>query len=1017
MKRKLMLLLACLFVGIGLATAQNQTVTGVVISDEDGQPVIGASVLVKGTQLGTITDIDGKFNIPNVPSSAKTLVVSFVGMQTQEVGIQPNLRVVLRASTEMLDEVMVVAYGTAKKSSFTGSASNVNAEKALKDIPVTSFEQALQGSAPGVTVNQSSGQPGAGISIRVRGTGSMNASNEPLYVIDGVPVISGDVAVSAISGDSKAYNIMASLNPSDIESITVLKDAAAASLYGSRAANGVIMITTKKGKEGKTSINFKANFGYSDWAVNNHPKVTGDQAHELTYEAFYNEGILYRGYDEATAAEYAQAYADAYAPLMDKYSNWEDVLFRDRAFSQNYEFSAQGGNEKNQFYASLSYKNEEGKAINSGIEGFTGRLNASHQSNDGKLSFGASITFAKQYSLMADEGSSYANPYFLVNWVCTPNIPIYNEDGSYYNDFPFANLGMVNPLQNLGLERNTSDIFRSANSLWAQYKIIDGLTIKETVSYDYVRNNSETWWPSNSQNGSAPGRNGMMIKIPYEFHNLYSSTVANYTHSFGNHNVDLLAGWDIDMRHQQYVQAISQNYPTDKLPEMGNAADPQGAYSGHSDDRLLSFLSRFNYDYDNKYYFSANYRRDGSSRLGVNQRWANFWSVSGAWRISKEAFMESASFVNDLKIRASYGINGTLPSSLTGHMQLIGYGYNYMNNPGSFPVQLANPDLSWEKNHNFNIGFDATLFDRVNVTFDYYTRTTKDLLQAQPVSMMTGFSSILKNVGEMQNKGVELDINVDVFKHSEVKWTTGLNLSHNSNKVKKLYGGKDIISGTSILREGESYYSWWNREWAGVDPETGEEQWVLNTVNEDGSLNKELTKDPSQAQRIIVGKPDPKLIGGWRNTVSWKGLDLNFLFTYSLGGHIMDDVELLYMASDGEVPYYTISADQLDRWQKPGDKTDVPRRINGYQYARYGSDRHMHSSNYLRLKTLSLSYTLPKNWVRTAGLNNVRVFFSGTNLLTWSAYKNVDPEQSIYGVTSFSLPPLKTFSFGIELGI
>ena len=379
--------------------------------------------------------------------------------------------------------------------------------------------------------------------------------------------------------------------------------------------------------------------------------------------------------------------------------------------------------------------------------------------------------------------------------------------------------------------------------------------------------------------------------------------------------------------------------------------------------------------------------------------------------------MESLSFVNDLKLRVSYGVNGTLPSDLTGHMQLMGYGYNYMANPGSFPVQLANPDLSWEKNHNFNIGFDATLFDRVTVAFDYYNRITKDLLQSQPVSMLTGFSGILRNVGEMQNTGVELDINVDVFKHTAVKWTTGLNLSHNKNKIRKLYGGQDIISGTNILREGESYYSWWSREWAGVDPETGEEQWVLNTVNEDGSLNKGLTKDPSQAQRIIIGTPDPKVVGGWRNTISWKGLDLNFLFTYSLGGHLLDDIELLYLGTDGEVPYYNISADQLDRWQKPGDKTDVPRRVNGNPNARYASDRYMRSSNYLRLKTLSLSYTLPARWTRAAGLNNVRLFFSGNNLLTWSAYKNVDPEQSITGVTSFAFPALKTFSFGIELGI
>ena len=1009
-----MLFVTCLFIGIGLVNAQVK-VTGNVTSSEDGLPIVGASILVRGTTIGTVTDLDGNFALGNVPGNAKELQVSFVGMKTLALPIKSVMKIVLHPDNEVLDEVMVVAYGMQKKSSFTGAASSVNAEKALKDVPVTSFEQALQGATTGLTVNSNSGQPGAGLDIRVRGTGSMNASNQPLYVIDGVPVVAGDIAVSGVNGDSKSFNIMASINPSDIENITVLKDAAAASLYGSRAANGVILITTKRGKEGKTQINFKANWGISDWAVKNRETVSGDQQHELTYEAFYNEGILYKGYSEEDAKAYAQQGADMFAPKLDSYSNWEDALFRKHASTQNYEFSAQGGNEQTSFFASLNYKKEEGMVLHTGMKGFTGRVNVTHKSRDGKMQMGANISFSKQESDVASEGTAYTNPYFVKNWYALPNYPIYNEDGSYYEGFPFAQLNVPNPLKDMGLNKNSSDVLRSSNSLWAMYKLIDGLTIKQTLSYDYVDNQSTTYWPLTSNNGEA--HKGLMIKIPYQHHNIYSSTVLNYNHTFASkHNLDVLLGWDVDDRREQYVQAVGSNYPHDKLPELGNASNPMTAASGYEEDHLLSMLSRVNYDYDNKYYFSANYRRDGSSRLGVNNRWGDFWSVSAAWRISQESFMENFDFIDDLKLRASYGINGTLPSSKYGHLSLFGYGFNYQDQPGSAPTTIPNPDLGWEKNKNLNIGFDGRFFNRLSVAFDFYNRKTTDLLQNVPVSMTTGFATTLKNVGAMRNRGVEFDINYDVFRDTPLKWTTGLVLSHNENEIVKLYGGKDIITGTRILREGESYYAWRTREWAGVDPQTGEEQWVLNEEKEDGSLDKSLTNDPTKAQRVIVGKPDPKLTGGWRNSLSWKGIDFNALFSFSLGGHVMDDPCMLFTDNDGEVPYQVIGKQQLKRWQKPGDITDVPRRINSYQWARYGSSRHMQSSNYLRLKTVSLSYTLPTRWVEAAGIRNVRVFASANNLLTWAAYDNIDPEQPIDGVATFALPNLKTVTFGIEVG-
>ena len=1015
MKKQVFTLLTGLALSAAWANAQVPKVTGTVVLQEDGLPVVGASILVKGTSIGAITDIDGKFVLNGVPDSAKTIIISFVGTETQELPIQSVLNVVLKSDIEVLDEVMVVAYGTAKKSSFTGAASSVDAKKILKDAPVTSFEQALQGATTGLTVNTNSGQPGAGLSIRIRGTGSMNASNEPLYVIDGVPVVSGDIAVSGVRGDSKSFNVMASINPSDIEHITVLKDAAAASLYGSRAANGVILITTKKGKEGKTQVNFKANWGFSDWAVKNREHVTGEQQHELTYEAFFNEGVLYKKMTEGEAKNYAEMNANKFAPLRDHYSDWETALFKKNAFNQNYEFSAQGGNEYTNMFASLNYKKEDGMVNHTGMEGFTGRVNVTHKSKDGKTQMGANISFSKQKSEVVPEGGAYANPYFVINNYATPNVPIYNEDGSYYEGFPISALNLPNPLKDQGLDKNTSEVLRSSNSLWAMYRFFDGLTIKQTLSYDFIDNQSTTYWPMDSNNGEV--HKGLMIKLPYQRHNIYSSTILNFNKTFAKkHSLDVLVGWDVDDRREQYVQAVGSNYPHNKLPELENSSKPMTVSSSYKEDHLLSLLSRVNYDYADKYYFSANYRRDGSSRLGINNRWGDFWSVSAAWRLTSEEFMKKLAFINDMKVRMSYGVNGTLPSSYYAHLGLFGYGFNYQDQPGSAPTTIPNPNLGWEKNHNLNAGLDLRLFNRLNIAVDYYYRKTTDLLQDVPVSGTTGFSTTLRNVGAMVNQGVEIDLNIDVLRDTPLKWSTGLVLSHNTNKVTKLYGGKDIIGGSSILREGESYYSWWSREWAGVDPQTGEEQWVLNTENEDGTLNRELTKDPNKAQRVIIGKPDPTLTGGWRNNISWKGLDLSALFSFSLGGHVLDNPALSFTDNDGAVAYQVIGVQQLDRWQKPGDVTKVPRRINNYQWAKYGSSRHMQSSNHLRLKMITLSYNLPSKWSHAAGMSHVRFFTSGNNLLTWAAYKNIDPEQPVDGFAGLSLPNLKSVTFGVEVG-
>lgn len=915
--------------------------------------------------------------------------------------------------TVAMEEVMVVAYGLSDRVSFTGAVSAVKSSLVFKDLPVLSFEQALQGRIPGLVVNTTSGQPGAELNLRIRGTGSMNASNEPLYVIDGVPVVSGNIAFSPVKNDPKAFNLMCSLHPGDIESITVLKDAAAASLYGSRAANGVILITTKRGQVGKPRFRFKANWGFSDWATKNKETLSGEQQHELTYEAFYNEAILYKDWNENEAAAYAKENADLYAPLLDKYTDWGKALFKDHGSNQNYEFSASGGKNGNLFYASLNYNKEEGMVNNSAMEGFMAKLNLTNQLTERAL-LGVNLSLSKQNSNVVSELAQEGNPYYMLHYVYKPNLLVYNEDGSFNEKLPNGS-GVTNLVKDRDLDKEISDVFRSTGMLWGTYEIMRGFTFKQTLSYDFILNESTLYWPENSNAGKIT--QGLMVKTPQQRHNIFSSSLLNYSKTFKEiHKLDMLAGWEVDDRTIKYTQAKGTNYPGDKLSELENAATPALVASGVTNDRLLSLLARVGYSYDDRYYLSANYRRDGSSRLGVNSRWGNFWSLSGAWRIDREAFMKNIVSINDLKLRVSYGVNGTLPDEIYGHLSLVNYRANYMGLSGSSLYSIANPDLTWEKNCSFNAGIDVRMLDRLSLTFDFYNRETKELLQDVPVSMATGFQSTLKNVGRMNNRGVEVDLSADIFSESAVRWNTGIVLSHNRNKVRELHGGDDIINGSSILREGESYYSFWSREWAGVDPETGEEMWVLNTKNPDGTVNRELTKDGNKAQRIIVGKADADLTGGWRNVVSWKGLELNFLFSFSLGGNVMDDL-WTYTDSDGYFAINTIGVKQLDRWQKPGDRTDVPRRINNYTYGRHASSRHLISTDHIRLKNLSLSYKLPAGFTHKAGINVARVFFAGTNLLTWAAYDDIDPEQPVRGFTTFAFPNMKTYTFGIEIEI
>ena len=994
-----MLFLSLLFISIGIITAQTQ-VSGVVV-DETGETVIGATILIKGTSQGTVTDFDGNFAL-SAPGNA-TLVISYVGMNTQEVAAKANMRIVMTSDSELLEEVIVTGYGSFKKSTFTGSASNVSTER-LQDVPALSVSSKLAGGAAGVQITSTSGQPGAVESVRIRGMGSINASNEPLYVIDGVPMSTGDA--SGFGYSDAGSSLLSTINSNDIESITVIKDAAAASLYGSRAANGVIVITTKKGKAGKTKFNFKSDWGFSDMAVDYRPSLSGEDRRDLLHHGFVN----YRrnaGVSEADAIDFADSNIDDFAGKpWSGYTDWKDILFK-KGSHQNYEFSAQGGNESTQFYTSLAYTEQEGITANSGYERFTGNASLNHTA--GRFKFDFSTFFTKTNQEQISEGTSFASPIMVTAMTASPSTFPYNEDGTYSTNFPALN--GANILQTMEHNYDRNSINRSLNTASATWNIWDNLRLKEVLNYDFNQTNNRVWWDPRSNDGRSSS--GVFQRYMLNRNKLTTQTQLTYDKVVAeDHKFDVLLGFETEDYKLDYTYANGNDYPG-YLPEITNAANTRSA-SQIDTYRMTSLLGRINYDYKNRYYVSGSFRRDGSSRLAEEARWGNFWSVSGSWRLSEEAFMENAEVITDAKLRASFGLNGTQPSSYFDYMGVYGFGYNYNGKPGSAETRLFNPDLKWEKNHATNIGIDLTFMERFTMTLDWYNRDTKDLLLDQPISTTTGLSSILKNVGSMRNRGFEVELKSTNMNTKDWFWTTSLNLSHNKNTLTRLDGEQtEIPNGLRVHRVGESYNSFFMYEYAGVDPKTGKEAYYLN----DGTDNaRNTTVNSAEAEKIIVGNNEPTVIGGLTNFISWKFIDLNMTFTYSLGGKVYDSARWIHSNGgtyhyNGNVPAYN---KMEDMWQQEGDVAKLPQFA--YGNADVHSSRWLLSTDHLRLKNLTLGFSLPETFAQKAGLSKVRAYMSANNLLTFKKKElDFDPEVPANGISTFETPALKTVTFGVQL--
>lgn len=987
--------------------SRKKRVTGVV-KDVMGEPLIGANVVEKGRSTnGVITDFNGKFTL-EVDESA-SLVVSYIGYLAQDIPTKGkgDFHIILKEDTNTLDEVVVTGYGDFKKATYTGSASVLTTEK-LEALPVVSVGQMIESNIPGISVVAgTSSQPGAKTTLRVRGVASMNASTEPLYVLDGVPIPSYDLSNFTSMSEAGGMGFIETLNPADIESITVLKDAASASLYGAKGANGVVLITTKKGKEGKLRVNMAAKYGITDFAYTYRPLMGGEERRELIHEGLVNFQ-LDKGVSEQEAQQYADANIDQYAKRLPQgYSDWESALFK-TGYQQDYNLSASAGNQNSSFIGSLGYTKQTGVSLNSEMERFTGRVDASNKYK--KVEFGMNASFSWTKNVHLPESKFYGSAIYASKVNLTPSTPIYNEDGTYASGYRENN--GYNPI----LEAEVNDYYartvRAMGTAKIAYNVWDNLKVSSVFTVDYSLTKDFFFQSPDGRDGATyqgRGRMQMTDRIRYT-----SQNNLTYSKTFGKHSVSAVTAFEVMKYDYEDLYAAKKTYGQDINTSLGNAADPIDADQKLQEDALMSYVASVNYSYDDKYYASFSFRRDGSSRLSPDTRWGNFWSLSASWRLSQERFMQPLkSVLSDLKLRASYGVNGNLPSSYYGYQSTYTTGAFYSGKPSPWESTLGNEELTWEKNYALNLGLDIGLFSRVNVSLDWYTRTTKDLLMSKQLNSISGFSSLLTNVGQMRNTGVELEVRSNNIKTKDFSWTTAFNLSHNKNKILKLADLPWFVDGRYVRKEGYPFNTIYLREYAGVDPETGSALYYDNQQDENGNYTKNKVTDPGQASPIPLKDITPTISGGFMNTFNYKFIDLSFNLSYSFGGYSYDNASYI-LQDDGYSVISNKSTEQRRRWQKPGDITDVPRFVYGNKKGgNYNSSRAIHSTDHIRLKSLILGLNAPKAWLQKLGIGNARIYFSGTNLLTWAAYDQYDPEMS--GVVGFYTPPLKTYAFGLEL--
>lgn len=999
MKRKLMLLMTLLVIGIGLVNAQVSKVTGNVTSEEDGLPVVGASVLVKGTTVGTVTDIDGNFTLTNVPSSAKTLVISFIGMQTQEVAVKSMVKVVLKSDAQALDEVVVTGYGVQRKASFTGAASIVG-EDAIAKKNDANFVKVLEGTVPGVQMNNSTSMPGVWGSVYIRGRASLNSGTQPLYVIDGMPVNSDTDAMS--SKDNNMVDPMSSINPSDIESITVLKDAAATAIYGSRAANGVIVVTTKKGSEGKFNLNLDVKQGFVSMGNNNMDFANAEESMKL-----FTDGLTaYQGGD----------WQENYDYLADKYFGWDrktstdwmDAITR-KGYYQDYNLSAQGRNGNTGYYVSLGYLNTDGLVIGSDMERFSGRMNLDSKFKWATIGVNTSYSYSTQNGFSLSTGGAMSSPLTAAISSQTPMDPVYDSEGNYNN------INMYNPVALMDEDAGELNENKMQTINLNPYLQVDfglGIYAKTTLGVNLTDLRQYQYW-SALYNPQAMDYNGLGQQYNSRNTVITWNNVFGWNHKFADkHDVSVMLGQEMQKKSYYYEYYAKSDFPfaDSGMRDLTTAGTDQGSEYYKKEARLASYFMDAHYSYADKYYLSGSYRRDGSSVFGSDTRWGNFWSVGGKWRISGEDFLIGNNVITNATLRASYGTVGNQDIDWYAARGFYGSGYNYNQMPGMIPVSISNQELTWEVSKKFDVGFDLSLWHRLHFTFDFYNEITSDALFQVPLSMTTGMTETYQNIGKIRNHGIEFSVNASILQTKDWTWSAYANLTWNENEVIKLSTDEPIEYTYQIIEEGRPYTQFKMKEYAGVDRETGKPLWYLNETGD------ETTSDYNAAAKRYVGDADPDVLGGFGTNLRWKDIDFGLSFNYRLGGKVFDSgAAFTGFGMAFRTPLEDVA---LNSWTEENKDAKYPQYIYKDPYnATSTSSRFLYSGNYLRISNLTLGYTLPKKWTEKVLIQRLRAYISVDNLYTFTAsdFVGYNPETSANGVIAWQYPATRTFIGGIQL--
>jgi TonB-linked SusC/RagA family outer membrane protein len=1007
--KKLFLVFA-LFLGLQVSQAQQSKVQGVV-SDAQGKPIAGASITLKGQKAGVVSENNGTYTI-SLSNLTGTLVFSSIGFSDKEVSIngKTTIDVVLTAKDDNLNEVVVVGYGTQRKKDITGSVGTVNASQ-IKNLSLTSPEQALQGRVAGVNVTSSSGTPGGAININVRGVGTIQGSAQPLYVVDGIPIATG--SFSQLGVGNQTLNSLADINPNDIESLDVLKDASATAIYGSRGANGVVLITTKRGKNQKTRFSYNGYYGTQE-AWKKIKPLTGPEYQFLLDEMLFNRyGVKY---------EPSAALGNTIHDNSNVSTNWQDLIFR-TAPIQSHDISAQGGNDKTKFYVGGSYFDQAGTILGSRFQRYNFRINLDNQvSEKFRITTGLTGSNTIQNRIQNDN-----NIYGVLSAavLLAPDIPAYNADGTYGKD-PTSSVEspLVAAIENYNKVNNS----RVNANLGAEYQFIPQLSLKVNLGADYVALNEARFYPTTSNAGA--GVKGQGTEAYNKSMNLVNENVLSYKQSFGDHDLNAVAVASYQTQKFESMYALAENFPGTSIRRLSAGSVKKDATSSGGAFGIIGYVGRVNYGYKGKYLLSGSIRRDGTSNLGSDKRWGTFPAVSAAWRFSDEAFMRKFKFLNNGKIRGSHGSSGSNSGSLFGSLPLISPGANYLTSAGLSPSQLGNPSLGWETSTQTDIALELGFWNRITLTTEVYNRKTNNLLTSRNLVGNSGFTSVSDNIGGITNKGLEISLETRNFVKPDFSWTTNFNITFQSNNVDTIYGGNPFASGfASWIQQGHPLGSFRGYRVDKIFQSTSDIVAARDgTAARPGDIRwKDIDKNGviNSADQEILGNALPTFFGSLTNNFTYKNFELTVFLQFVGGNKIYNNTRAF---AEGMNSVFGQFATTLNRWTPANTATNqtttMPRAVWGDPANnRRTSDRWLEDGSFTRLKNLIFAYNLDSKLASKMKLSSLKVYVQAQNLITWTNYSGFDPEVSTFTTTNtaqgtdfLTFPQAKTITFGLNVG-